>query len=110
MYPFVEATVKAVGVDALDALTRTPFADHTDLSTKVDVSGATICHTLPVYTFIPGSVVLKYKAPAINGFPSLSTVGSDDLAPRYLSSNESQAVSALTADVFAAAALVVALA
>ena len=34
-------------------------------------------------------VVLKYKAPTISASPSLSTEGAEDLAPRYLSSNES---------------------
>ena len=47
-YPFVDDTVRAVGVDADVALTITPFADHTDLSTKLDVSGATTCQTVPV--------------------------------------------------------------
>lgn len=105
IHPFVDATVRAVGVDADDALTITPFADHTDLSTKFDVSGATTCHTVPVYAFIPGRPVLKYSAPARRGFPSLSTVGSDAFGPRYLSSNESQAASARIADVLAAMAL-----
>lgn len=43
--------------------------------------------------------------PAVNGLPSLSTDGSVDLGPRYLSSKESQAASARTADVLAAMAL-----
>jgi hypothetical protein len=37
---------------------------------------------------------LKYKVPATKAFPSLSTVGSEDFCPRYLSSNESKAAKA----------------
>ena len=104
-YPSVEATVRAVGVDAVVAETIVPLAVHRDLSTKFDVSGATISHDEPLYTFIPGSDVLKYRAPATRGLPSLSTDGSEFLAPRYLSSNESQAASARIAEVLAATAL-----
>jgi hypothetical protein len=46
--PLVEATVKAVGVEADVAETITPLADQVDLSTKLDVSGATTCQALPV--------------------------------------------------------------
>ena len=42
-------------------------------------------------TFI---VVLKYKAPSVSALPSLSTVGSDALLPKNLSSNVSNAASA----------------
>ncbi len=48
IYPLVEATVKAVGVDAVVAETIAPLADHNALSTKLDVSGATTCQALPV--------------------------------------------------------------
>ena len=48
------------------------------------------------------SVVLKYNAPSISALPSLSTVGSDALAPKYLSSNVSNAVSAAVCAVSAA--------
>ena len=37
---------------------------------------------LPLYTFISPDVVLKYNAPVISASPSLSSVGSDALAPR----------------------------
>jgi hypothetical protein len=40
------------------------------------------------------SVVLKYKSPALNASPSLSTVGLEDLAPKYVSSKLSAAASA----------------
>ena len=82
----VEATVSVAGVPAADAPTNAPLAVHKDLSTKLDVSAATICQALPVYTFIAGIAVLKYKAPVISGLPSLSTDGSEAFAPRYLSS------------------------
>ena len=49
-------------------------------------------------------VVLKYNAPVIRASPSLSTVGADDLAPKYLSSNESYELAALVAEVAAAVA------
>jgi phage-related tail protein len=38
--------------------------------------------------------VLKYKAPSVSALPSLSTVGSDVLLPKNLSSNVSSAASA----------------
>lgn len=41
IYPLVEATVKAAGVDAPVAETSAPFAVHRALSTKLEVSGAT---------------------------------------------------------------------
>ena len=46
--------------------------------------------------------MLKYQVPATKASPSLSTVGSDDFAPRYLSSNESNEAAALAALVAAA--------
>jgi hypothetical protein len=62
------------------------------------------------------SPVLKYKAPVIKALPSLSRVGSEVLAPRYLSSKLSYKVAAdaaeeaaLVADVEALLALVEAL-
>jgi hypothetical protein len=39
-------------------------------------------HALPVYTRISGTAVLKYSAPVSRAFPSLSTVGLLDFAPR----------------------------
>lgn len=44
-----------------------------------------------MYNFITLLEELKYKAPANKALPSLSTDGSDALAPKYLSSNESKA-------------------
>ena len=40
-------------------------------------------------TNIWSELVFQYNAPAIKASPSLSTDGADDLAPKYLSSNES---------------------
>ena len=37
---------------------------------------------VPFQTFSSLLVVLKYKSPAVSASPSLSTVGSDALAPR----------------------------
>ena len=58
---------------------------------------------------------MKYKAPSVSALPSLSTVGSDALLPKNLSSNVSNAASAaffafsaLVADVDASLAFVVA--
>lgn len=48
IYPLVDATVIAAGVDAPVAETKAPFADHNALSTKLDVSGATTCQAEPV--------------------------------------------------------------
>ena len=42
--------------------------------------------------------VLKYNAPATSAFPSLSTVGSLDLLPKYRSSNSSSEVAAAAAE------------
>jgi len=47
--------------------------------------------------------------PVTNGLPSLSTAGSDALAPKNLSSNRSKLLAALVADVAALLALVDAL-
>jgi len=52
--------------------------------------------------------VLKYNAPTINAFESLSVVGAEPFAPKYLSSNESYDAAALVALVDASDALVVA--
>lgn len=41
--------------------------------------------------------MLKYKAPATRAFPSLSNVGAEDLAPKYLSSKESNEAKAADA-------------
>jgi hypothetical protein len=49
---------------------------------------------------------LKYNAPVINELPSLSTDGSEDFAPRYLSSKLSKESAAEVADVAASPALV----
>jgi hypothetical protein len=46
--------------------------------------------------------VLKYISPAASASPSLSNVGSEALAPRYLSSNSSRLAAALAALVAAA--------
>ena len=43
-------------------------------------------------------VLLKYKAPSTRALPSLSSVGSDALAPKNLSSNRSKLLAALVAD------------
>lgn len=40
------------------------------------------CHVLPLYTRSSLAVVLKYWSPTVSASPSLSTVGSLDLAPR----------------------------
>lgn len=45
----------------------------------------------PSYTRISLAVLLKYSAPATSASPSLSTVGSAVLEPKYLSSNVSYA-------------------
>ena len=41
--------------------------------------------------------VLKYKAPSVKALPSLSTVGAEDLEPKYLSSKVSTYPSAAVA-------------
>jgi hypothetical protein len=46
------------------------------------VSTAASCQAEPVYTRSTSFVVLKYKSPAVNASPSLSTVGSELFAPR----------------------------
>ena len=50
-------------------------------------------------------VVFQYKAPVSKAFPSLSTVGSEAFAPRYLSSIESKLAAAAVALPAAAVAL-----
>jgi hypothetical protein len=62
-----------------------------------------------LYTFITPAVELKYNAPVRSALPSLSTVGSDDLAPKYLSSKESKEAAALVSEVAALLAEVLAL-
>lgn len=47
MYPLVEATVRAEGVEAAVAETIAPLPVQAALSTKLDVSGATNCQALP---------------------------------------------------------------
>ena len=47
IYPLVEATVRADGVEAAVADTIVPLPVQAALSTKLDVSGATSCHTVP---------------------------------------------------------------
>lgn len=54
-------------------------------------------------------MLLKYKAPSTKALPSLSSVGSDALAPKNLSSNRSKLLAALVAEVAALLALVDAL-
>ena len=56
---------------------------------------------------MPVPSVLKYNAPVAKASPSLSADGSEDLAPRYRSSNESKLAAALVAEVAASLALVV---
>lgn len=58
-------------------------------------------HAAPVYTLISFATLLKYRAPVNNALPSLSSVGSEDLAPRYLSSKLSKLAAALVALVLA---------
>ena len=58
---------------------------------------------VPFHTRISLAVVSKYNAPVTSALPSLSTLGGELFAPRYLSSNWSHAASALLADVDAAA-------
>ena len=65
-------------------------------------------HALPVQTYISPLFVFQYKAPVSNALPSLSNVGTDDLAPRYLSSKESYESAAAVADAAALVALVAA--
>ena len=48
IYPLVEATVRAAGVDAPVADTSAPLALHSDLSTKLDVSGAMMSQDEPL--------------------------------------------------------------
>ena len=47
-YPFVDAIVRAVGVDAVVAEMRVPLAVQRALSTKLDVSGAMISQDEPL--------------------------------------------------------------
>lgn len=47
IYPLVEATVRAEGVEAAVAETIAPLPVQAALSTKLDVSGATNCQALP---------------------------------------------------------------
>ena len=54
------------------------------------------------------SVVLKYNAPVNNALPSLSTLGSLDLFPKYLSSKASKVFAASVAELAAAVAEVAA--
>ena len=60
----------------------------------------------PLYTRMELAVVLKCSAPVTKASPSLSTVGLELLAPKYLSSNESKLAAAAVADVAALLALV----
>ena len=48
--------------------------------------------------------MLKYKSPALRASPSLSVAGSDDLAPKYVSSKLSAAAAAAVAELAAAVA------
>jgi hypothetical protein len=48
--------------------------------------GATAAHEEPPYTFISFDELLKYNAPVTRASPSLSSVGSEVLLPKYLSS------------------------
>jgi len=62
-------------------------------------------NALPLKTLRLFEVVLKYKSPAVRASPSLSVEGSEDFAPRKMSSKLSNAVSAA---VFAVSAAVLA--
>ena len=64
------------------------------LLAKLDASTAATCQDEPLYTFNSFELVLKYKSPAVSASPSLSTVGSLDFAPKYVSSKLSAAASA----------------
>ena len=61
----------------------------------------TVCQADPVYTFVAFAVVSKNKAPVTRASPSLSTDGSEDLAPKYLSSKESKLLAAEVAELAA---------
>jgi hypothetical protein len=54
-----------------------------------------------VYTLISLATVLKYRAPVKSGLPSLSSVGSEDFGPKYLSSKLSYEAAAAVALVLA---------
>lgn len=78
-------------------------------STTVVVSTTANAHDEPLYTFNRLATVLKYRSPAVNALPSLSSVGSLEKAPRYTSVNWSSAASAAACAVCAAVALLAAL-
>ena len=65
----------------------------------------TVCHADPVQTFVAFAVVSKNKAPVTRASPSLSTDGSEDLAPKYLSSKSSKLLAAEVAELALAVAL-----
>jgi hypothetical protein len=95
----------------------------TDISTEVTVplppppALVVFSQVVPLYIFSLLVEVFQYNAPSNRALPSLSTEGSDDLFPKYLSSNWSYSeavfdslVAALLALVEALVALVEALA
>ena len=63
----------------------------------------------PFHTRISLAVVSKYRAPVTRALPSLSTLGGELFAPRYLSSNWSHEAAALVAEAAAEVALEAAL-
>ena len=62
---------------------------------------AAASHADPSHTNNWLLVVFQYNAPVSKGLLSLSTVGADDLAPKYLSSKESKEAAALASEVAA---------
>ena len=74
-----------VGVDAPE--TASPSAVTVPEAVRLvtvtsPARSTTAIQTLPVYTRISLSVLLKYKAPVSNAAPSLSSAGSEALTPR----------------------------
>ena len=61
----------------------------------------TVCQADPVYTFVAFAVVSKNNAPVTRASPSLSVDGSEDFAPKYLSSKESKLLAAEVAELAA---------
>ena len=55
-------------------------------SNAPEVSNAAAFHALPVHINKLLLLVFQYNAPVSNALPSLSVLGAEDLAPKYLSS------------------------
>jgi hypothetical protein len=97
--PLPRITLLAVSVVAPVpplAIGRTPVT--CDVRLILVAIAAVSCHPEPLYILVLLLAVLKYIAPVTRGLPSLSTVGSDALAPKNLSSNRSKLLAALVAD------------